>query len=179
MRLPCPWDSLGKNTKVGSHFLLWGIFPTQGSNPSLCVSCIAGRLFTTEPPGNHNSFNCSIADVWINFNFSKITFCVLFCLFVYDGANNSNTGQWYGTHLCFFSLCFVTFPYCGISFLLFFPYTYVAKATVCYIKCIFSSSFCAPGGSHFTTSPVVIVVMWFYLAKEIWGVMHTKYRSLV
>ena len=120
MRLPCPWDSLGKNTKVGSHFLLRGIFPTQGSNPSLCVSCIAGRLFTTEPPGNHNSFNCSIADVWINFNFSKITFCVLFCLFVYDGANNSNTGQWYGTHLCFFSLCFVTFPYCGISFLLFF-----------------------------------------------------------
>ena len=31
-RLRCPWDSPGKNTEVGSHFLLQGIFPTQGSN---------------------------------------------------------------------------------------------------------------------------------------------------
>ena len=34
-RLLCPWDSLGKNTGVGCHFLLQGIFPTQGSNPRL------------------------------------------------------------------------------------------------------------------------------------------------
>ena len=30
-----PWDSPGKNTGVGYHFLLQGIFPTQGSNPNL------------------------------------------------------------------------------------------------------------------------------------------------
>ena len=30
-----PWDSSGKNTGVGCHFLLQGIFPTQGSNPGL------------------------------------------------------------------------------------------------------------------------------------------------
>ena len=30
-----PWDSSGKNTGVGYHFLLQGIFPTQGSNPGL------------------------------------------------------------------------------------------------------------------------------------------------
>ena len=29
------WDSAGKNTQVGFHFLLQGIFPTQGSNPGL------------------------------------------------------------------------------------------------------------------------------------------------
>ena len=34
-RLLCPWDFPGKNTKVGCHFLLQGIFPTQGSNPRL------------------------------------------------------------------------------------------------------------------------------------------------
>ena len=34
-RLLCPWDSLGKNTGVGCHFLLQGIFPTQRSNPRL------------------------------------------------------------------------------------------------------------------------------------------------
>ena len=32
VRLLCPWDSPGKNTGVGCHFLLHGIFPTQGSN---------------------------------------------------------------------------------------------------------------------------------------------------
>ena len=30
-----PWDSPGKNTGVGSHFLLQGIFPIQGSNLGL------------------------------------------------------------------------------------------------------------------------------------------------
>ena len=30
-----PWDSLGKNTRVGCHALLQGIFPTQGLNPCL------------------------------------------------------------------------------------------------------------------------------------------------
>ena len=34
-RLLCPWDSPGKNTGMGSHSLLQGIFPTQGSNPGL------------------------------------------------------------------------------------------------------------------------------------------------
>ena len=32
---PCPWDFPGKNTGVSCHFLLQGIFPTQGSNPRL------------------------------------------------------------------------------------------------------------------------------------------------
>ena len=31
-RLLCPWSSPGKNTGVGCHFLLWGIFPTHGLN---------------------------------------------------------------------------------------------------------------------------------------------------
>ena len=30
-----PWDFPGKSTEVGCHFLLQGIFPTQGSNPGL------------------------------------------------------------------------------------------------------------------------------------------------
>ena len=33
--LLCPWDSPGKNTRVDCHFLLQGIFPTQGSSPGL------------------------------------------------------------------------------------------------------------------------------------------------
>ena len=34
-RLLCPWNSPGKNTEAGSHFLLQGIFLIQGLNPGL------------------------------------------------------------------------------------------------------------------------------------------------
>ena len=34
-RLLCQWNFPGKNTGVGCHFLLQGIFSTQGSNPHL------------------------------------------------------------------------------------------------------------------------------------------------
>ena len=32
-RLLCPWDFPGKNTELNGHFLLQGIFQTQGLNP--------------------------------------------------------------------------------------------------------------------------------------------------
>ena len=32
-KLLCPWNSPGKNVGMGCHFLLQGIFPTQGLNP--------------------------------------------------------------------------------------------------------------------------------------------------
>ena len=35
--LLCPWDFPGKNTRVGCHFLLQGIFLTQGSNLGLLL----------------------------------------------------------------------------------------------------------------------------------------------
>ena len=34
----CPWDSPGMNTRLGCHFLLQEIFPTQGLNP--CILCL-------------------------------------------------------------------------------------------------------------------------------------------
>ena len=37
-RLLSPWNSPGKNTGVGCHSLLQGIFPTQGLNPGLLHS---------------------------------------------------------------------------------------------------------------------------------------------
>ena len=35
VRLLCPWDSPGRNTGMGCHFLLQGIFMTQGLNLGL------------------------------------------------------------------------------------------------------------------------------------------------
>ena len=45
-RLCCPWDYTGKNTGVGCHFLLQGIFPSQGSNLSLLclLHCLTDSL---------------------------------------------------------------------------------------------------------------------------------------
>ena len=37
----------GQNTEMGGHFLLQGIFPTPGLNPSLKFPSLAGRFFTT------------------------------------------------------------------------------------------------------------------------------------
>ena len=45
-RLLSPWDSLGKNTGVGCHVLLQGIFPTRGLN-SLTSPPLPGGFFTT------------------------------------------------------------------------------------------------------------------------------------
>ena len=47
-RILCPWDSPGKNTGVGCHSLLQGIFLTQGSNLGL-LHC--RQILPSEPPG--------------------------------------------------------------------------------------------------------------------------------
>ena len=44
VRLLCPWDSPGKSTGVGCHFLLQGIFLTQGWNHVSCGSCIGRQI---------------------------------------------------------------------------------------------------------------------------------------
>ena len=64
-RLLCPWNSPGKNTGVGCHALLQGIFPTQGLNLGLLLLLHwpAGSL-PRGPPGKltkvpawHNKLN--------------------------------------------------------------------------------------------------------------------------
>ena len=40
-------NSPGKNTGVGYHALLLGMFPTQGSNPHLKSPALANGFFTT------------------------------------------------------------------------------------------------------------------------------------
>ena len=42
-RFLCPWSFPGKNTGVGCHFLLQGIFQTQGSNRCLWYLLLSGK----------------------------------------------------------------------------------------------------------------------------------------
>ena len=47
-RLLCPWNTPDKNAGMGCHFLLQGIFATEGSNQSPVSHALAGGFFTTE-----------------------------------------------------------------------------------------------------------------------------------
>ena len=62
--LLCPWNSPGKNTGVGWHFLLQGIFPTQGSNHKP----LAGSFFTTSATYNPLTMPCNYK---CSYNFSS------------------------------------------------------------------------------------------------------------
>ena len=65
-RLLCPWDPPDRNTGVGSHSHLQGIFPTQGLNPGLLY--YRQILYQLSHQGSHNQtlwlsnspVNCSV-----------------------------------------------------------------------------------------------------------------------
>ena len=63
-RLLCPWDSAGKNTKVGCHFLLQGVFWTQGSNPLRLLHWWADSLPLSHQGSRSNSFLSKINYLW-------------------------------------------------------------------------------------------------------------------
>ena len=56
-----PWESPIKNTGVGSHALLQGLFLTQGSNPHLLylMHCLAGSLLRHLDMGRVAAVSCS------------------------------------------------------------------------------------------------------------------------
>ena len=65
-RLLCPWNSLGKNTGVGCHFLLEGLFLTQGSN--LCLLHCKKIIYHL----SHQRSNCGFTSVHWEFNITQI-----------------------------------------------------------------------------------------------------------
>ena len=55
-----PWNSPGQNTGVGSHSLLQGIFPNQGSNPGL--SYCRQILYQLSHQGSPSSTTCLLVN---------------------------------------------------------------------------------------------------------------------
>ena len=57
-----PWNSPGQNTGVGSLSVLWGIFPTQGSNPGLphCRQIIYQLSYQGSPIFHCSAKKCKI-----------------------------------------------------------------------------------------------------------------------
>ena len=59
LQVPLSTDSPGKNPRVGCHFLLQGIFPTQGLNPCLFTSlALAGEVFTSSVTWEAHHASC-------------------------------------------------------------------------------------------------------------------------
>ena len=59
-RFLCPWDSSGKNTGMGCHALLQGIFPTQRLNPGV-LNSRQTLYHLNHPMGMHSDqISCSV-----------------------------------------------------------------------------------------------------------------------
>ena len=96
----CPWSFPGKNTQLNCHFLLWGILPTQGSNP--CLLCLLHWQADSLPLyhhsikliTNHFKMNNSVA-----FSTFKILYNHHFCLVPrhFDYPKRKPLTHWTGT----------------------------------------------------------------------------------
>ena len=63
-----PWDFPGKNTGMDCHFLLQGIFPTQGSN--LGLPHCRQTLYSLESPGN--IFTCGTSSLNLIYHYQRL-----------------------------------------------------------------------------------------------------------
>ena len=89
-RLLCPWHSPGKNTGVGCHALLQGIFLNQGSNPHLLhlLHRQAGSL-PPSPPGK-SQYYTQMSGSWVT---SKVTSQVRATLGEGKGGRGNRAGR--------------------------------------------------------------------------------------
>ena len=100
--LLCPWDSPGKNTAVGCHLLLQGIFPDPGTEPGSLSSNCGWVLYRVGHPGSPCSA-CTMLlprSLWLGIScslklylHSKIFSSLLFGLSIYTNHLLSET--WY------------------------------------------------------------------------------------
>ena len=67
--LLCPWNSPSKNTEMGCQSLLWGVFPTPGSNPGLLhcrqIAVVHKAPLPMESPNKNTETVCHSLLQWI------------------------------------------------------------------------------------------------------------------
>ena len=89
-RLLCPWDFPGKSTGVGCHFLLQGIFLTQGSNPALvhCRQTFYPLSHQGSPTITQHTLKARKTSFVNFFYFLTLQYCIGFAIY----QNESATG---------------------------------------------------------------------------------------
>ena len=96
-KLLCPWDFPGNSTGVDCHFLLQGIFPTQGSKPGL-LHCRLTRYCLSHQggPKGVGVGRCKLLDLeWIN---NKVLHCSTGNYIHYPMINHN--GKEYKNYVC-------------------------------------------------------------------------------
>ena len=80
----CPWNFPGKNTGVGCHFILQGIFLIQGSNPRLlCLLPWQANSLLLVPPQRPtlliNKMQSQMCLSYINLSINNLTKVLCYC----------------------------------------------------------------------------------------------------
>ena len=111
-RLLCPWDSPGKNTRVGCYALLQGIFPTQelsrgllpGKNTRVgCYALLQGIFLTQELSrgllhGRQILYWLSYQEIsWVAFFWGVVVTFFFYCQKL-DTSHSLNPAKPMGTH---------------------------------------------------------------------------------
>ena len=103
IRLPCPWDSLGKNTGVGGHFLLQCM--KVKSESEVAQSCLTLSMDCSLPGSSaHGIFQARVLE-WDAITFSSVIYSIRIkwvsvqfssvaqsCLTLCDSMNRSTPG---------------------------------------------------------------------------------------
>ena len=98
IRLLHPWDSPGKNTGMGCHLLLQGIFPAQGSKPGL--------------------LHCSQSLYLLSYKGSPLylLFCSIFSFLIPSSLFFPQTFFHFVLYISFFSVSFEKYKHCSLKF---------------------------------------------------------------
>ena len=117
-RLLCPWNSPGKNTRVGCHALLQDVFPTQGLNSGLLHCRLFGSsetIMQEDLEASHSYNPDSVGELFMiadhrlwhsNISFSKASTSNIeslkFCIWTFVGEENKQIfqSQDWETSLC-------------------------------------------------------------------------------
>ena len=116
--LLCPWDFPGKNIGVGCHFLLQGIFPTQGSN--LCVRIGRWILYhwATWEAHRHRQITGKLRKVHCGPDYILGVTLHLLCTLVTHSKTSlpAKQGLWQLLSRCWVSVLFLTFELRGVLY---------------------------------------------------------------
>ena len=88
-----PWESPGKSTGVGCHFILQGIFPTQGSNLGLLHGQVDS--LPLRPPGKPTISLIVIKIISAHFRVKALYYVVLNCISLISVLNNNADDEGY------------------------------------------------------------------------------------
>ena len=144
-RLPCPWDSPGKNTGVGCHFLLQCMKVKSESEVAQSCPTLRDPMDCSLPDSSiHRIFRAWVLE-WGAIAFSKIISLVkkLLKLFFWELSNIQHGIINYTPHgVCYIPLTYLFYNWEFVHFNSLFPFCSLPLLLVSNNMCIYLSLIC-------------------------------------